>query len=91
MRYLIKILYVLSATVRCILGGLELCMFMRAVLSWIPLNENNVFENFLYAVTEPFIYPVRCLFDKFGWFEGFPLDMSFFATACILAILMSVL
>ncbi len=48
-------------------------------------------ENFLFGVTEPFIVPVRALCDRFGWFEGLPIDMPFFLTFILLSVLTAVL
>ena len=56
-------------------------------MSWLPLDEDSPVENFLYAVTEPVIAPVRALCERFGWFEGLPVDMSFFITFLLITVL----
>ncbi|MBQ3708098.1 MAG: YggT family protein [Clostridia bacterium] len=86
-----SILYVLSATLRILLYALELLMLARAILSWLPLDEDSPVENFLYAVTEPVIAPVRALCDRFGWFESLPVDMSFFITFILISVLAALL
>lgn len=82
-----SILYVLSATLRILLYAFQLLMLARAIVSWLPLDEDSPVENFLYAVTEPVIAPVRALCERFGWFEGLPVDMSFFITFLLITIL----
>ena len=70
---------ILRNTVRVFLSAIELSMLARAILSWFFLEESRI-GDFLYAVTEPIILPVRLLFEKLGWFEGSPIDISFFVT-----------
>lgn len=62
-------------------------MLARVILSFLMMGEDSKIAMFLYAITEPFIIPVRMLFDRFGWFEGTPLDMSFFFTTLILCMI----
>ena len=90
-RNLIQIAYVLTTTVRILLIALQLLMLGRAILSWLPLEEENPVENFLFTLTEPVIAPVRALIDRFGWFEGLPIDMSFFITFILLSVLTAIL
>ena len=82
-----SILYVLSATLRILLYAFQLLMLARAIVSWLPLDEDSPVENFLYAVTEPVIASVRALCERFGWFEGLPVDMSFFITFLLITVL----
>ncbi len=84
------LLYVLSLvknTVRVLLLVVEILMFCRAIVSWLPVNEDSALVRFLVGTTEIFITPVRVLFDKFGWFEGFPLDMPFFFTFMVIILI----
>ena len=83
-------LVVLQNTVTVALSALQLAMLARAILSWFPSAPGKL-ENFLYAVTEPFIMPIRKLLEKLNWFQGLPIDMSFFVTYLILTVLLLVL
>ena len=49
---LIQIAYVLMTTVRVLLIAIQLLMLARAILSWLPLDEDNPVEEFLYTLTE---------------------------------------
>ena len=62
-------------------------MMGRVIMSVLMIGEDSKIAAFLYAITEPFIIPVRVLFEKFGWFQGTPLDMSFFFTSLILCMI----
>lgn len=73
-------------TIRLILSALTLAMFIRAVLSFFPIEEGAI-HSFLALVTEPFILPVRILFDKLNIAVGIPLDIPFFVTYLILTVL----
>lgn len=83
------VLVILQNTVVVALSVLQLAMLVRAIMSWFP-SEPNRFENFLYAITEPLIVPFRKLFEKLNWFQGMPIDMSFFATYLTLTVLLLV-
>ena len=82
-----QLLYVVSATVRFLIIGIMLLMTARAVISWIPIDEDHPIINFLYAVTEPVIMTVRIVLEKFGLFEGMPIDMAFLITFILLSII----
>jgi uncharacterized protein YggT (Ycf19 family) len=80
------VLALLQNTVCVVLSVLQLAMLIRAIMSWFP-TESNKFENFLYMITEPLIMPVRRLFEKLNWFQGLPVDISFFVTYLLLSLL----
>ena len=83
-------LFILQSTAIALIDVLEIAFFLRAVLSWLPLDENAISE-VLYRITEPFILPIRSLLHKMNLFQGMPIDMSFLFTVLILALLRAVL
>ena len=84
-------LLLIGNTVLALLSAIELCMLVRAVLSWFPIRDDNPILRFVCMVTEPLIAPIRALFDRLGWFRNFPLDMSFFVAFLLLSALSGVL
>lgn len=70
-----------------LLGALLFAMLVRAVLSIFMMGEESRLSLLLYYFTEPFIIPVRKILEKFGWFQGTPLDVSFFLTTLLLGML----
>ena len=78
-------LAILGNTVSVLLSAIELCMLIRALLSWFPVRDDNKILVFVHMVTEPLITPIRALFDRTGWFHNFPIDMSFFAAFLLLS------
>ena len=78
-------LMVIKSAVSIFLMAIQLAMLLRAVLSWFPLE--NRFIDFLHNITEPFIYPIRRLFERFGWFKGLPIDISFMVSYILLSII----
>lgn len=74
------------ATVLALIAALDLCMFLRAILSWF-VEEDNAFLGFVTMVTEPIVAPFRALFDRFGWFQNSPLDVPFFAGFLVLQLI----
>ena len=78
-------LAILGNTVMLLLSTVELCMLIRALLSWFPIRDDNKILRFVHMVTEPLIAPIRALFDRMGWFRNFPLDMSFLVAFLLLS------
>ena len=81
---------VIKDSVLIFLMALELAMLARALLSWFASDGNRIME-FLYVITEPFVHPVRLLFEKMNWFTGLPIDMSFFVSYILLSVITTVL
>lgn len=81
----------LRGTVQALLSVVQICFFVRALLSWFPVRDDNPILTFVGMVTEPFIAPVRALFDRLGWFRNSPLDMSFLMAFLLLSALESIL
>ncbi len=70
---------------------LEICMLIRAVLSWFPIRDDNPILSFVHMVTEPIVAPVRALFERMGWFRNLPIDISFFVSFLLLSMLSTVM
>ncbi|MBQ9080739.1 MAG: YggT family protein [Clostridia bacterium] len=81
------IAYFIIILLQGILWVLNTAMFVRAVLSWFPGDDETTLEKFLRIITEPVIMPIRTIFERFGWFQGLPIDISFFVTFILLSVL----
>ena len=84
------ILQIVSRVVILLLDGVLLAMFLRAIMSWFPI-EPNKFTNFLYAITEPFIFPIRSFFRKMPWFQNIPIDISFTVAYLLILLVITLL
>ena len=81
-------IYILFRFVIIFLDIILFAMLVRAVLSWFVMGDgSSPLMSFLYVITEPFIIPVRAICNRFGWFRGLPLDMSFFLTTALLGLI----
>lgn len=65
--------------------ALEVLMFIRAVLSWLPVDDDSPVVNFVYMMTEPIIAPVRILLERFDFVRRMPIDLSFFVAFILLS------
>ena len=74
-----------------LLYTMQLLMFGRALTSWFSQDEDSKISRFLFAATEPFVYPIRKLLSKFEFFNNVPIDMSFIVALLILMITTTVL
>ena len=66
------------------LSILLFAMLARALMSFFMMGEESRFAMVLYFFTEPFILPVRKLFEKIGLFQDTPMDVSFFFTTVLI-------
>ena len=74
-----------------LLGFVFLAMFVRAIMSLFMVNESNKIFMLVFTITEPFIIPVRMILDRFGWFQGLPIDVSFMITSMLIIIVRTIL
>ena len=82
---------IIARLVVALLYAMQFLMFGRAIMSWFAPDEDNRIAQFLFVVTEPFVYPIRQLLNKFNFFSNIPIDMSFMFAMIILIICTSVL
>lgn len=71
--------------------ALQIAMFLRAILSWLPSLNETKFSDFLFMLTEPIILPIRNLFRKLNWFQNIPMDISFLFAYILLSIVSTIL
>jgi YggT family protein len=71
---------------RTFLYFLDMAMLLRAILSWLPIDDDHPVLNIVYMITEPFIYPIRSLLHRFELFRSLPIDVSFMITAMLIVI-----
>ena len=83
-------LQIFSTVVVVLLSVVQLAMLARAILSWFPIDSNK-FVDFLYGLTEPFIYPIRALFQRMNWFQNLPIDVSFMVSYLLISFLCLIL
>ena len=79
-------LYLVRTTAVVLITVIELAMFARAIMSWFDQTGESRISVFLYAVTEPIIFPVRKLCERMHWFEGVPIDIPFMLTWLVLMV-----
>lgn len=87
---MVYVVYFLKNTALALLLVIDIAMLVRSLFSWIDPMAGGALPTFLATVTEPIIFPVRRLCEKFHWFEGSPLDMPFIITSMLLTILLVV-
>ncbi len=80
-------MYLFTSIIDVFLSLTLFFMLVRVVLSWLPISDDNAIEEFVYMVTEPFIVPIRIIFDRFNIMNGLPIDITFFVSCVFLAFL----
>jgi len=84
---LIQFIYVITQFVTIFISILQFLMMIRAIMSWLPVDEDSHFFNFIMMVTEPVIVPVRMILDRFDSIRDLPIDLSFFIAFVLLSVL----
>ncbi len=56
-----------------ILRLLYFAIFLRAIISWFPIDQNNSLVRSLDSITEPIIEPIRKFMPTLGMFDISPL------------------
>ena len=80
------VVVILARLVVVVLYAMQICMFGRAIMSWFSPEDDNKLAQFLFMVTEPFVYPIRKLLSKIEFFNNMPIDMSFMVAMLILIV-----
>ena len=62
-------------------------LLISAILSWVAPDAEGWLVNLIYAITEPFLLPVRKLLAKKNLNSAGPLDLSFFLTVMLILII----
>lgn len=86
-----QVIYVITGFVNYFIIALQFLMMARALSSWLPMREDSALNNFLYAVTEPVVIPVRMLLERFEAVRNMPIDISFFVAMLMLMLIQMLL
>ena len=86
-----NIAYVISTLVSLFLSVLQFLMMIRAVLSWLPIDEDSPISNFVYSMTEPVIIPIRMLLERSDKMRSMPIDISFIIAFVLLSVVQMML
>jgi YggT family protein len=55
------------------LSILEMAIFLRAILSWFPMDRDNLLVRALNGITEPVLSPLRRVVPRVGMFDITPM------------------
>ena len=73
-----------------LIDAVTLAMTVRAIMSWF-FDDGNSVHSFFISITEPFVIPIRKLFDKLSLGKGMPIDLPFMTAFFVLIILQTIL
>ncbi len=82
-----ELFYVLSGTVNLLIDCAQLLLLVRMLMLFLPFDEDGAFGSFVLGVTEPLIYPARCVLERFEFFASSPIDFSATVTYFALTII----
>ena len=85
------VIYVITTAVSVILLALQVLMIARAMLSWLPVDDEMPFVNFVYTVTEPVIIPFRLVLERSEFVSSIPIDIPFFVAFFAIGLIQSFL
>lgn len=85
------VVYFFTQLLVLFLTVISIALLARVILSWFESEGASPISSLLVLITEPLILPVRRLCDRFGWFQGIPVDMPFLLTALLVGFLTTLL
>ena len=56
-----------------VIRGLYFAIFIKAIISWFPIDQNGAVVRALNQITEPIIEPIRKILPTFGMLDLAPL------------------
>ena len=83
--------YVIIISTRILLHVIFICMFVRAILTFMQSSADNFLTRAVYAVSEVVIRPVRYFMMRLNILQGSRIDMSFSFSMLIIIILLLLL
>ena len=63
----------LAELIRAIGMFFYLAIFARVILSWFPMQAGNPIVQFIHAVTDPILAPIRRFVPRFGMLDVSPM------------------
>ena len=93
MKVLSLVLGVFASTLSLLIGAVQLCMMIHAIMSWFvqPGGRTGPVMSFIHTVVELVTAPMRRFLARFDWARRSPLDFSFLFTFILLSVISSFL
>lgn len=83
----LNFLMLLARVISWLIDIVSILIVVRALLSWLPLGENNKLLYFLDVMTEPVVSPIRKLLNKSEALSQIPIDLAPLIALIILSLL----
>lgn len=55
---------------------IQLAIFARIIISWLPIPRDNRFIKLLYQITEPILAPIRGMIERSAFGKNMMFDFS---------------
>mgnify|MGYP000099914909 CR=1 FL=1 len=72
-----EIVEILRATILLLVQAYMIIMLLQAIMSWMPIDEENTLYRFVTTITEPLVAPIRQLLSRIPALARIPFDLSF--------------
>lgn len=80
-------LMILAKVLYWLINIVSVLILVRALLSWLPLGEDNKLIYFLDVMTEPVVSPIRKLLNKSETLSQLPIDFAPLLALIVLSLL----
>lgn len=71
---------------------IELAIFARVIISWLPIPRDNVVIRFIYQITEPIMAPIRGIIERSALGKSLQMiDLSPIVAFLLIDLLMNVI
>lgn len=82
-------MYLIKVTFSKFVDVLELLIFIRVILSYVPSAQDNTISKWIYQLSEPLLSPVREILYRIGLNKGM-IDFSPIFTFLLLGVIKSI-
>ncbi len=67
---------IIGLAILVVLQIVKYAVILRALLSFLPVGQDNQFTNILYQITEPVLAPIRTFLGRTEWGRNSMFDIS---------------
>ncbi|HOV25039.1 MAG TPA: YggT family protein [Pseudobacteroides sp.] len=67
---------VIGMAIIIVLQILKYAVILRALLSFLPISQDNKFVDILYQITEPVLAPIKAFLGRTEWGRNSMIDIS---------------
>lgn len=74
-----------------LLNFIQLAIFARVIISWIPIPKDNPIIKLIYQITEPILAPIRGMIERSSFGKNMMFDFSPIVALLLIQVIRSII